>query len=109
MNEFKIGDRIKALRIEYSFKQKDLADFLGVDQSLISKFESGERAISVDILEKLSGLYCCDLVDSSAASQPNIQVAFRAKDIGSTELKTIQTVNRIVMNSEFMSDLLKEI
>lgn len=103
-----LGEKLKALRTEYGYKQKDISDFLGVDQSLISKFESGERAISIDILEKLSGLYCCDLVDTSASAQPNMQVAFRAKDISATDLKTIQTVNRIVLNSTFMSDLLKE-
>lgn len=103
-----LGEKLKALRTEYGYKQKDISDFLGVDQSLISKFESGERAISVDILEKLGGLYCCDLVDAFNTNKPDIQVAFRAKAIGVADLKTIQTVNRIVLNSVFMSDLLKE-
>jgi transcriptional regulator with XRE-family HTH domain len=108
MKELNLGEKLKSLRIEYGYKQKDISDFLGVDQSLISKFESGERTVSVDILEKLGGLYCCDLVDAFNAGKPNIQVAFRAKHIGVEDLKTIQTVNRIVLNSAFMSDLLKE-
>jgi transcriptional regulator with XRE-family HTH domain len=108
MNGTILGEKLKSLRIEYGYKQKDISDFLGVDQSLISKFESGERAVSVDILEKLSSLYCCDLVDTFTAGKPDIQVAFRAKTIGVEDLKTIQTVNRIVLNSVFMSDLLKE-
>ena len=103
-----LGEKLKSLRREHSYTQKDISDFLGVDQSLISKFESGERAISIDILEKLSGLYCCDLVDPTASHQPTLQVAFRAKNIGAADLKTIQTVNRIVLNSAFMADLLKE-
>jgi len=103
-----LGEKLKALRTEHGYKQKDISDFLGVDQSLISKFESGERAISIDMLEKLSGLYCCDLVDPDTSNQPNLQVAFRAKNIGTADLKIIQTVNKIVLNSIFMSNLLKE-
>jgi transcriptional regulator with XRE-family HTH domain len=103
-----LGEKLKALRTEYGYKQKDISDFLGVDQSLISKFESGERTISVDLLEKLSSLYCCDLVDNFNTDRPDIRVAFRAKNISAAELQTIQTVNRIVLNSVFMSDLLKE-
>ena len=103
-----LGEKLKALRTEYGYKQKDISDFLGVDQSLVSKFESGERAISVDILEKLSGLYCCDLVDATTSCQPKLQVAFRAKNVGAADLETIQTVNRIVLNTAFMANLLKE-
>ena len=103
-----LGEKLKALRKEYGYTQKDISDFLGVDQSLISKFESGERIISINILEKLSNLYCCDLVDTTTSCHPKLQVAFRAKNIGATELETIQTVNRIVLNAAFMADLLKE-
>jgi len=102
-----IGEKLKELRTKFGYKQKDISDFLGVDQSLISKFESGERTISVDMLEKLGDLYCCDLVDISSSVKHDIQVAFRAKNVDVSDLKTIQTVNRIVMNSIFMSELLK--
>ena len=108
MRGMNIGDKLKTLRTNYGYKQKDISEFLGVDQSLISKFESGERAISVDMLEKLGNLYCCDLVDTSSATNPDIRVAFRAKTTGVADLRTIETVNRIVLNSVFMSDLLKE-
>lgn len=103
-----LGEKLRALRTEHGYKQKDISDFLGVDQSLISKFESGERSIGIDILEKLSSLYCCDLVDTTASCQPKLQVAFRAKNVGAADLETIQTVHRIVLNAAFMADLLKE-
>lgn len=102
-----IEEKLKELRTKFGYKQKDISNFLGVDQSLISKYESGERTISVDMLEKLSDLYCYDLVDISSSGKHDIQVAFRAKSIDVSDLKTIQTVNRIVLNSIFMSDLLK--
>lgn len=108
MKKTNLGEQIKDLRLKHSYTQKDISDFLGVDQSLISKFESGERNISVDILEKLGDLYCCDLVDVSAPTRSDINIAFRAKNISTADMKTIQIVNRIVLNSIFMADLLKE-
>ena len=103
-----LGEILKNQRTRYGYTQKDISDFLGVNQSLISKVESGERAINIDMLEKLSSLYCCDLVDSSASPNRNFQVAFRAKTIETSDLKTIQAVHRIVLNSMFMTDLLEE-
>jgi len=34
-----VGDRLKRLRIEWGFTQKDIADYLGFDQSHIAKLE----------------------------------------------------------------------
>ena len=43
--------------------QVEIANFLGVDQSLISKIEKGERSISSDMLDELSSLFGVSLFD----------------------------------------------
>lgn len=107
MEKMILGERLKELRIMYGYTQADVSLLLGVDQSLISKYESGERQVSIDTLEKLGDLYCCDLVHTPPVVSPAIQVAFRANSIDVSNMKAIQAVNRIVLNSVFMADLLK--
>lgn len=103
-----LGEQLKKLRTKFGYTQADISSLLGVDQSLISKYESGERQVSVDTLEKLGDLYCCDLVHTPPVVSPAIQVAFRASNIDASNMKAIQTVNRVVLNSVFMAELLKE-
>ena len=52
-----IGNNIKTLRDGMGFNQSNIARFLNVDQSLISKVEKGERILSADMLEKLASLF----------------------------------------------------
>ena len=107
MEKVFLGERLKELRTKFRYTQADISSLLGVDQSLISKYESGERQISVDMLEKLGDLYCCDLIHTPPVASPELQVAFRADSIDASSMKAIQAVNRVVLNSVFMANLLK--
>ncbi len=49
-----IGKRIKELRIEKGLKQDYIAEKAGVKRPNISKYETGEIAIPLDILKKIS-------------------------------------------------------
>lgn len=103
-----LGEQLKKLRTKFGYTQADISSLLDVDQSLISKYESGERQVSVDTLEKLGDLYCCDLVHTPPVVSPAIQVAFRANSIDASNMKAVQAVNRVVLNSVFMAELLRE-
>lgn len=46
--------RIRDLREDNDIKQYKVAEYLMCDQSLYSKYERGERVISIEILEKLA-------------------------------------------------------
>lgn len=48
---------IRDLREDADLTQKKVADYLLCDQSLYSKYERGERAIPVELLDKLADLY----------------------------------------------------
>ena len=48
MDRLSIGNKIKELRTKAGFNQTIIAEYLQVDQSLISKIEKGEREASTD-------------------------------------------------------------
>ena len=89
--------------------QSNIASFLNVDQSLISKVEKGERSLSVDMLEKLSCLFGVSIntIESNTIEESTLSVAFRASDLSLEELEAISAINRIALNSEYMAEILK--
>jgi len=104
-----IGERIKELRESIGLTQNHVAEYLGVDQSLISKFESGERAISSDMLDALSTLFCCPL-DSIIAPQrgvTSIGFAFRTNRLDKEDLLALAIVHKIVLNQMQMDAISK--
>ena len=79
-----LANRLKELREKNGLTQEQVANYLGVDQSLITRIEKGERNIQVSHLEALSSLYGCDLVNED--TDP-IVIKYRAKEINDNDLK----------------------
>ncbi len=52
-----VGDNIKKLRKEKGLQQKQIAIELGIDQSNYNKMENGKREPSLEVLNKLAGLF----------------------------------------------------
>ena len=104
-----IGNNIKTLRDGMGFNQSNIARFLNVDQSLISKVEKDERILSADMLEKLACLFgvSVDAIEDSAIEASSLSFAFRASDLSAEDLEAISEINRIALNSEYMAELLK--
>lgn len=104
----RIGENIKALREQSGFTQSNLAQYLRVDQSLISKIEKNERPITSDMLDKLAALFGVTTDSFNGESIPlnRISFALRASEINEDDLETISAINRIALNSNFMTRLL---
>ena len=102
-----IGKNIRKLRTNMGISQVEIANFLGVDQSLISKIEKGERSISSDMLDELSSLFGVSLFDMQKEDiEPvNLSFAFRSSGLTLEDMKSIVLINRIALNSEYMSEL----
>jgi transcriptional regulator with XRE-family HTH domain len=49
--------RFKIFRKKLKLSQNDMSNFLGINQSYISKFESGEYIIPVEVIKKLKLKY----------------------------------------------------
>lgn len=104
-----IGNNLRMLRESVGFNQANIACFLEVDQSLISKVENGERNISSDMLEKLACLFgvSVDDIEKNKCESSVLSFAFRASDLTTEDMEAISAINRVALNSEYMGKLLK--
>jgi len=103
-----IGENAKQARESNGFTQASVATFLKVDQSLISKFEKGDRTLQSDHLEKLANLYgyrVSDFECEDGAFTHNIKTAYRSSGITSEDLVIIHDIKRIALNLFFMAEM----
>jgi transcriptional regulator with XRE-family HTH domain len=70
------GAYIHQLRTEHQYSLKKVAEILGVDISLLSKIEHGERQVQSHMLKPLSELFGLDL--------KNLQIQFLNQKIEDT-------------------------
>ena len=104
-----IGRKVKGLREMAGLSQAQVAQFLDIDQSTISKCEKGERQFQVDQLEQLGNLFGCaldDLVNDEIEANP-LCIAFRAEAIVNEDLVAIADIHKIALNLAQMRNLLE--
>lgn len=105
-----VFEKLKMMREKAGLRQGQIAEFLGVTQTYISKIETGERKLTVDQLEKLVGLYGYSLMSFHNDSNDlhPIQFAYRAQEVNQKELSMIAEISKIAINSRFMAEALEE-
>ncbi len=110
MSNDSVGQKVKALRENAKLSQMQIALFLEVDQSTISKCEKCERQFQIDHLERLSSLFGLSLEDLMKAdvSGLRLQIAFRTNGIEVEDLNAIADIQKIALNLEQMCTLLRE-
>ena len=105
-----IYEKLKMMREKAGLRQGQIADYLGVTQTFISKVETGERNLTVDQLESIVNLYGYSLAAFEGMEQDAhpIRFAFRAQDVSQDDLRTIADIGKIAINSRFMAAMLEE-
>jgi transcriptional regulator with XRE-family HTH domain len=56
-----VARNLKKLREAAKYTQDEVANALGITRSAYSNYESGEREVPYDVLEKASDLFGCDM------------------------------------------------
>lgn len=100
--------RLKELRKGSKLTQSQLAGYLGVDQSMITRLEDGSRSLNVSLIEKICSLFGCTesyLLGEDDAYTP-LNFAFRSNGIQTEDLEGIADVNKIVMNLRYMNEMI---
>ena len=102
----RLGKRLSELRKSFGFTQENVAEYLNVDQSLVSKIEKGERNIDVTSLEALADLYLVSVEDLTRQNdKKKFNVSFRKDKFNNSDITVIARINRIVLNQRFMDEL----
>lgn len=100
--------RLKELRKESKITQEQLAKYLEVDQSMITKLENGTRSMNITLVEKICNLFGCTesyLMGEDDTYIP-LNFAFRSNGIQAEDLESIAAINKIIMNIRYMNDVI---
>jgi transcriptional regulator with XRE-family HTH domain len=97
-----IGNNLKDYRLKYAYSQEYIAKYLGVDTSIISRYETADREISIVHLNKLADIYGVeleDLIEPEAVKKTvNMAFAYRSQGIDEQDLKSIGAFQKVVKN-----------
>ena len=66
-----LKDNIRNRRIRIKLTQGELGKRIGVGKSSISMYESGDRIPPIDVIEKLSHVFNCDINDLIGEAKPS--------------------------------------
>ena len=104
-----LGRRFSEIRIQSGLTQNQMAEYLQVDQSYISRCEKNERQFSADVLEKAACLFgCCCCYLHGDVKEPVLHpLKMPVRDVSGADLESIATINRIAINLFFMEQHLK--
>lgn len=111
MNDI-IGDNLKRLREANRFSQEQVSLFLGIKRSTYSNYESGNREAPLDVLEKASDLFGCELhllfEEDDTIVENMLTCAFRAENLLDTDMAEVASFKNIVKNYLKLNQLLAQ-
>lgn len=87
-----LPDRLKQLRSQHGFTQRQLANRIGVSPSIISGYETGERTPSTEALLALSDVYNCSTDYLLGKEKTAPSAVLDAKGLNADQLQALQTI-----------------
>lgn len=90
-----IGSKLKKLRVENGYSQRQLAEYLEIDQSNLSKIENDKRQLNLVLLDKVCNLYNCtpEYLLGKVDTYEKQKIAFKSgKDM---DLNVISKINQL--------------
>ena len=107
-----ISKNIKRMREACRFTQEQVSQFLGIGRSAYSNYETGDRELPLEVMEKLADLYGCDLFllyeEDTDIVKNMLTTAFRVDDLSADDMKQIADFKAVVKNYLKMDLLLNQ-
>lgn len=110
MDLTEIGKNIKSMREESNLSQAKIAEYLSVDEDMVVKIENGEIDIDLDIIQKLSNLYCCRLDQVLFGRNPKERIIDTSDldELSIGEMISPAAVTKIALNQFDMDQMLNK-
>ena len=88
--------KLKQLREQYHYSQKEVANRLNISPSIVSGYETGERTPSTEILLKISSLYQCstDYLLGRVTTTPTITLD--TDGLNQEQIQALQTLIQVM-------------
>ena len=107
-----IPKNTKRMREACRFTQEQVSQFLGIGRSAYSNYETGDRELPLEVMEKLADLYGCDLFllyeEDADIVKNMLTTAFRVDDLSADDMKQIADFKAVVKNYLKMDLLLNQ-
>lgn len=98
--------RLKQLRKLHNYTQKQLADYLGIDQSNFSKIENGKRNLNLTLANKICYLYGCSHEYLLGLSDDyNVNKVVTRKSNSNMDLEAVAKVNEVMDHLTLLIEL----
>ena len=90
-----VGSRLKKLRQEHGYSQRQIAEYLEIDQSNLSKIENNKRNLNLVLLDKICYLYNCtpNFLLGKTNDYNKLQISFKSGN--NIDLNAIAKVNQL--------------
>lgn len=96
------GNNIREFRTKLGLTQEELASFCGIQRTMISYYETGEREVSLLHLDNIAEYMNIDidvfLEENPLELKPDLALAFRANDLSDSDRASIASFKSIVKN-----------
>ncbi|MBR0271403.1 MAG: ImmA/IrrE family metallo-endopeptidase [Methanobrevibacter sp.] len=100
-----IGSRLRKLRVEYGYSQRQVAEFLEIDQSNLSKIENDKRNLNWTLSDKLISLYNCTPEYLLGETDEYEKININFKSGNDLDLKAIAKINRLTYHLNILRGL----
>ena len=100
-----VGSRLKQLRNVNNYSQKQVAEYLEIDQSYLSKIEKGKRNLNDVMFDKICLLYNCtpEYLLGEIDEYDFPKLAFRADE--TVDLFVIAKLNQVIGHLNVLREL----
>lgn len=107
-----VGRNLKLLREANGFTQQQMSSFLDINRSTYANYETGEREIPLDILEKAASVFGTELdvlfEEDEDAVKSMLVCAFRADNLSAEDMHEVAAFKSLVLNYLKINRLLEK-
>jgi len=108
-----LGERLKAARERKNLKQNRVAHYLGIHNSTLAKYESGEREPDIETINKLARLYEVSVDYLMGRSEKETKVIEKSYELDQLDKEIVNIITKMPKDDkkhivEFMKRFIKK-